>query len=119
MRILPLLMFRLLALVALALASAAPAQGGQAVSVTSTGERSAAAGGPLELRKAVIPALQNAWRDGDSKTGGGGKAPVPVWPASHHAQPDMSGTTRWHSKPAAGMRQSAAQANRARAPPRV
>ena len=112
-------MFRLLALLALAMAVAAPAQAGQPFAIARTGERSATAGGPLEWHKAVMPAVQHAWRADDSVMGGGGKAPVPFPPASVSAEADKARQTRWLPSRSNGVRQAGARANRARGPPRT
>ena len=112
-------MFRLVALLALAMAPAASVQAAQPLAIAGTGEHDATAGGPLELHKAVMPALQNAWRADDPKTGGGGKTPVPIRPGSDRALPIKAGHARWLSSQADGVRQSAARTNWARGPPRT
>lgn len=113
-------MFRLLALIALALASAAPVQAEQSFAIANIGEYGATEGGPLlDLHRAVMPAVQDAWRADDSKTGGGGKTPVPIRPASHHALPIKAEHIRLQSSQQDGVRQSGTRANRARAPPHI
>lgn len=112
-------MFCLLALLAQAMAAAAPAQAGQPFAIASVGEHGATTGGPLELHKAVMPAVQNAWRADDSTRGGGGKAPVPFPPASVSAGAHKARQTRWLPSRSNGVRQSAPLANRARGPPRI
>lgn len=119
MRIPSFLMARLLALLALAMAAAAPAQAGQPIAIAGTAERSATAGGPLELHKAVMPAVQNALRADDFKKGGGGKAPVPFHTGSVSAGADAGGLSLWSPSRKGDLRQSAARANRARGPPRI
>lgn len=112
-------MARLLALLALAMAAAAPAQAGQPVAFAETGEHGATAGGPLELHKAVMPAVQNALRADDFKKGGGGKAPVPFHTGSVSTGADADGLSLWSPSQAGDLRQSAAWANRARGPPSI
>lgn len=112
-------MFRLLALLALAMAAAAPAQAGQPIAIAGTAERSATAGGPLELHKAVMPAVQNAWRADDSTKVGGGKAPVPFHTVLVSAGALKACQSRWLPSRSNGVDQSAARANQARGPPRI
>ncbi|GGD81621.1 hypothetical protein GCM10010990_34470 [Croceicoccus mobilis] len=112
-------MFRLLALLALAMAAAAPAQAGQPVAIAGTGEHGATAGGPLEWHKAIMPAVQNALRADDFKKGGGGKATVPFHTGSVSAGADADGQSLWFPSRAGDLRQSAPRANRARGPPRI